>query len=253
MTRQPRVLIVDDDLNLARTLSDVLHARGFAADRACSADEALRHLAAIPYLCVISDIKMPGTNGVELHRMIRARWPEMPVVLMTAYTGDALIQEGLSDGVVAVLGKPLDLQRLLAALAQLVRQHTLMIVDDDPVFGRTLGDLLRRHGYSVSYALTARAAGDLLTGDVGVVLLDMKLPDGDGVQVLKVILSRHVDAFVVLVTAYGKEMKSSIETALEIGATTCLHKPFDPGELVDVLTDNGRTRLSGLLSEPGNP
>ena len=78
------VLLVDDDHKMVKTLIDILKFKGYEVKAASSALEALEKMAETQFDCVLSDIKMPDLNGVELYRAIKARQPDLPVILMTA-------------------------------------------------------------------------------------------------------------------------------------------------------------------------
>ena len=116
MMRKLSILIVDDDRRMARTVRDILKVKGYQAETAFSGTEALERIKEAPFDCVLTDIKMPGINGVELYQAIKEIHPQLAVVLMTAYSSDALIEEGLKEGVLASLTKPLDINLLLSFL-----------------------------------------------------------------------------------------------------------------------------------------
>ena len=119
MSAKLRIMVVDDDLYMARTLVGIFKIKGYKAEAAYSALEALQRVEVKPLDCVLSDIRMPVVNGVELCRDIKALQPDLPVVLMTAYSADELVTEGLEGGATAVLTKPLDIDTLLSILAGL--------------------------------------------------------------------------------------------------------------------------------------
>ena len=107
---------------------------------------------------------------------------------------------------------------------------TILVVDDEQLIRWSLKDRLSDEGYRVVEAATAAAA--IARGEEGVdlVLLDYKLPDGDGLQVLKKLKERDPDVLVILLTAF-----SSIETAVEAmkqGAYHFANKPFNLDEIV---------------------
>jgi CheY-like chemotaxis protein len=114
MSAAQHILIVDDNEAMARTLRDIIELKGISAAMASSGRQAIQLLAAGEYSCIISDIRMPEMNGLELYRAVRARYPWVRVLLMTAYVEDELIDEGLAEGVIAVLSKPLDIPLLLS-------------------------------------------------------------------------------------------------------------------------------------------
>lgn len=116
MSNPFRVLIVDDDRNMTRTLSDILAASGFAAETAASASEGLRILNAKACHVVVTDIRMEGMNGIEFQRVIREKYPDCRVILITAYADFELIERGRKQGALAFLDKPLNIPLLLSLL-----------------------------------------------------------------------------------------------------------------------------------------
>jgi len=119
MSRKPRILVVDDDRRLAWTLVDILTLKNYQAESAYSGPEALEKAKERQFDCLLTDIRMPEMNGVELYRAIKEERPHMPAVLMTAYSTDKLVQEGLEEGAVACLIKPLDIDKLFRSLSSL--------------------------------------------------------------------------------------------------------------------------------------
>jgi DNA-binding NtrC family response regulator len=108
-----RVLLVEDDANVADIIHQLLAQAGFACRLAINAAEAIAALESDKFDVVLSDIVMPGgMNGVELARTIRTRWPRLPIVLATGYSAKA----DLSPGEFLVFQKPYDADRLISAL-----------------------------------------------------------------------------------------------------------------------------------------
>jgi len=116
-----RVLIVDDEGELAYTLAERLTLRGFRAEGATSGEEALARVAAADYDVVVMDVRMPGMGGLEAIRRMRERRPELPVILVTGHGCRESAEEGLRLGAYRYLMKPVriedlaDLVRLAAA------------------------------------------------------------------------------------------------------------------------------------------
>jgi len=248
MNESLHILVVDDDHSMAKTLVNILQVKGFQAEVTHSAQEALKKVAETAFDCVLSDIKMPEINGGELYRAIKAQRPDMPVVLMTAYSSDSLVEEGLEEGAIAALTKPLDIDLVLTFFTFLRQERSVVIVDDDRQFCRTLGDTLRARGFAVTQITDPYDAVAQIGTNGQVVLLDMKLNGINGLEVLKEIRERHPRVPVILVTGYRKEMAAATEAALEIDAYTCLYKPFGIGELLEVLTEVRRRELRRMLA-----
>lgn len=248
MRKPLRILIVDDDHRMARTLMDILNVKGYQADAVFSGEEALRKVKAISYDCVLSDIKMPEIDGVELFREIKAEQPDLPVVLMTAYAGDKLVKEGLKEGAIASLTKPIDIDTMLSFFSSLRKEQVIVIVDDDPAFCKILGDILKTRNFTVIEIGDPWDLKEVIKDDGRIiVLLDMKLKGIDGLDVLQDIQEQQPNLPVILVTGYREKMAKSIKKALKISAYTCLYKPLQIEELIRILAEIHHTELGKIL------
>jgi two-component system response regulator PilR (NtrC family) len=106
------VLLVDDDQSLRNMLSFVLGKEGYLVEEAESGLEALKKLKGRKYELVISDIRMPDLNGIDLLKKIKTHDPELPVIMITAYaaTHDAI--EAMKLGAEDYIMKPFNLDEL---------------------------------------------------------------------------------------------------------------------------------------------
>ncbi|WP_300449223.1 sigma 54-interacting transcriptional regulator [Accumulibacter sp.] len=119
------VLVIDDDLDLLRLLSMRLHARGFRVSTATSAEEGLARIAVEPPQLVVSDIRLPGLDGLALFDEIRATRPTLPVILLTAHGTIPDAVQATSRGVFGYLTKPFDSKRLLEKIEQALQLSPL--------------------------------------------------------------------------------------------------------------------------------
>ncbi len=117
MSTATRILIVDDNPPMTKTLADILNAKGYAVHAAYSAADALHILNKQSVDILLTDVKMPDMNGVELYRETKKHHPKMVTFLMTAYAADDIIEEGMSEGIKTVLTKPLDIDHLIVLLS----------------------------------------------------------------------------------------------------------------------------------------
>jgi two-component system response regulator GlrR len=117
MSAGARVLLVDDDADLLRLLSMRLSAAGYRVDAVESAEAALDQLALHRPQLVISDVQLPGADGLALFDQIRARHPSLPVILLTAHGTIPDAVEATARGVYTYLTKPFDGKALLETVA----------------------------------------------------------------------------------------------------------------------------------------
>jgi DNA-binding response OmpR family regulator len=108
----PRVLVVDDEANHARVIAIGLRVEGFQVETAPDAETALATVAGTPFDLAIVDLMMPGTNGIQLARLIRDRHPETRVILMSAYHLSERQLLRADCGAVGFVPKPFDLTEL---------------------------------------------------------------------------------------------------------------------------------------------
>jgi DNA-binding response OmpR family regulator len=110
------VLVVDEQANQARMMAIGLRVEGFEVDTAAGPAEALERLAAEPFDLAIVDLMLPGTNGIQLARLVRDRHPGTRVVLMSAYHLSERQLARADCGAAGFVPKPLDLSELAAFL-----------------------------------------------------------------------------------------------------------------------------------------
>ena len=247
MNPKLHILIVDDDQRMTRTLADILTLAGYTPVEAFSGPDALEKIRTQRFDCVLTDVRMPGMDGVEFHNQLHRSHPGLPVVLMTAYASDEIIRKGLDEGVVGVFDKPLNITQMLGFFASLARNRVIAIVDDDPAFCKTLADILRQRGFNVQQITDPRTDVEAMASESQVILLDMKLDGRGGLEVLKEIRARYPSLPVLLITGYRQEMATAIQAAQEIGAYTCLYKPLEIPDLLEKLSHLQLERLRGAL------
>jgi len=242
-----RILIVDDDRRMTHTLGDILSLAGYEVVEATSGPEASAKAQTMVFDCVLSDVKMPGMNGLELYRELRRIQPGLPVVLMTAYAAENLVRHGLEEGVVAALEKPLDIQQLLGFCASLAKFRTITVVDDDPAFCQTLGDILELRGFRVIKISQAYTDVERIAADAQIILLDMKLNNINGQDVLQKIRVHYPNIPVLLITGYRQEMSAAIQLALDLNAYACLYKPLIIPELLQTIAEVRLGQLRNII------
>jgi signal transduction histidine kinase len=123
----PHVLIVDDDLALLRALPEALRLRmkELTVDTCDSASEALRRISAIDYDAIVTDIKMPGMDGLALLSEIHALRPNTPALLITGHGEHDLAVQALRGGAYDFIQKPIEREYFVAALTRAIQLRQL--------------------------------------------------------------------------------------------------------------------------------
>ncbi|HEY8368467.1 MAG TPA: ATP-binding protein [Thermodesulfobacteriota bacterium] len=122
-----RILLVDDDRALLQALPELLRLRmpWVAADTCDDAAAALERLSTTDYEVIVTDVKMPGIDGLALLREIRARRPETPTLLITGHGEHDLAVRALRGGAYDFVQKPVDRDYFVASLARAIRTRQL--------------------------------------------------------------------------------------------------------------------------------
>lgn len=248
-----KILVVDDNRRMVRTICDILKVKGYNPIEAYCGEEAVEKVRTEDLDCVLMDLKMPEIDGVEALRRIKSSSPGsgLPVVLMTAFATPEQVSEAKAQGACTVLTKPIDIQLLLSFLSVLRKEESILVVDDDPAFCRTIKDILQEKGYKVETEMEAgKVLGHMERSYKLVVILDLKLGNADGLEILRKIRARYPAEPVVLVTGYGPEMATSISKGQEIGAYACLYKPLEIEKLVAIIEEVSVKKMNVILGEP---
>jgi DNA-binding NtrC family response regulator len=122
----PPVLVVDDEKNMRLSLKTVLTDEGYNVRTVESAEEALSTLGHEDFLMVITDARLGGMSGYELIGKIHTRWPDLPILMITAYATPKLAVEAIKAGAFDYLAKPFAPEELLHAISRCAERHRLL-------------------------------------------------------------------------------------------------------------------------------
>jgi len=243
-TSPPAILVVDDDVDTCRNLSDILSDLGYRVDLAHDGPSALELVQRNMYDVAILDYKMPGMDGLTLYREIKRLRADTVAIVVTAYAGGTTTEEALQAGAWQILSKPVDFPKLLGFVSEAVEQPLVMIVDDDPDLCAVLWDLFRERGYRVCLTHDEdEAKRRLQDSTFKAVLIDMRLPAGDGTSVFELVRQINPKARTILITGHRAETDPQVQQILRAGADAVCYKPFDIPKLL--------ATLDQLTHEPG--
>ena len=117
-SERPRILVVDDEQAVRDLLSKTLTMADYDVDSADDGPSALDKMRAVEYDLLITDLKMPGMDGLSVIREARKLAPDLRVIIITGYSTEASAIEAINLGVTGYLTKPFRLPRILAAAAR---------------------------------------------------------------------------------------------------------------------------------------
>jgi CheY-like chemotaxis protein len=246
-----RILVVDDDADICRNLSDILTDLGYEVDCAHDGPSALGLVRRRPYDLALLDLKLPGMDGLTLYRAIKKERAGTVSLLVTAYASAATAEEALAAGAWKVVSKPVEFGKLLRLVDEALGQPLVLIVDDDHDLCANLWDLLRERGFRVSLAHDGReAAGQLTETPFRVVIIDMRLPNGDGGAVFRMVREANPQARTILITAHRAEVDPLIQQMISGGADAVCYKPFNVPELLGKLQELTGANVKGAGESP---
>ena len=165
-----RVLIVDDEESVVFFLGENLAELGaeYEVETACSGEEALENMSVQHFDLVITDLRMPGVDGLELVEQVRARYPQTRLILMTAFGSDQVEAEARRLQVYRYITKPFRVEDLVDAARQAlgdmaISQKGILVLSDErfEVITRCLSDL--RFEIGAQCILLADIMGQLVT------------------------------------------------------------------------------------------
>lgn len=116
----PIVAAVDDDFRVRESIASLLESAGYEPVVFSSAEEFLGSGTLAAATCVITDVRMPGMDGIELQRRIKLQRPALPVILISAHHNPEVRQTAIDQGAAAFLYKPFDASHLLTIVQSAV-------------------------------------------------------------------------------------------------------------------------------------
>lgn len=113
---QQIVAAVDDDFRVRESIESLVESAGYTPLVFASAEEFLQSGSLAKTVCLITDVRMPGMDGLELQRRVRLQNPALPVVFISAHYDDEIRRRALAQGAIGFLYKPFDAGDLLRAI-----------------------------------------------------------------------------------------------------------------------------------------
>lgn len=258
------ILIVEDNEVENKAVAELLLVHGMRSTSAYTAEEAERVLAKQKVDCIILDLNLPGTNGYDFMKSIKAKvgLADIPIII---YSGKDLSEEEenrlkefantiiikneysylrLLDEVQLFLHKvnqklPLgnDFKMKLHVPEEILKSRKVLVVDDDVRNVYSLSSLLELHGMQVVVAYDGKEALEKLDEETGVdmVLMDIMMPEMDGIEAIKAIRRNVQFKRLPIIALTAKAMKEDKEKCIKAGASDYIPKPIDTDKLLTLM------------------
>jgi FixJ family two-component response regulator len=120
MTTELLISIVDDDASMREALVGLVRSLGYEVRDFASAEDFLASNDLGKFACAITDIQMPGMNGLELKRELSTRHGSLPVIMITARTEPGIEEKAMASGASCFLRKPFDAETLVNCLRRII-------------------------------------------------------------------------------------------------------------------------------------
>jgi two-component system, sensor histidine kinase and response regulator len=260
-----RVLVIDDNSHARAVLSGMLRSLTFVADEAPSGEEGVEMIrqagaSGAPYAVAYVDWQMPGLDGIETGRQIRALPDLVPpphLVMVTAYGREDVSKQAEESGFESVLVKPvtsstlfdatlsvLDAGRIMVDDASIAapfdvertRGARVLLVEDNEINQEVAIGLLDAAEVRIDVAENGEDAVRMVhEHDYDILLMDMQMPVMDGLEATRVIRSDLRFGNLPIVAMTSNAMEADREACIKAGMNDHIAKPIDPDQLFDVL------------------
>ncbi len=137
-----RILIVDDEARMAESIKDYFQPEGLESDLASNGGQARRLLEEKPYDALVSDLRMPGMDGMQLLRWVKDEGPEIPVIMISAHGDIRDAVEAMREGAYDYLVKPFDPDELLLKVRKAVENRRLRLSVLAGMAGKTKDEMI---------------------------------------------------------------------------------------------------------------
>lgn len=242
------IFAVVDDLEISRLhLQSIITKEGFSARSFSSGANLLNlHEEILQFSGIIADLYMPGMNGLELVKTLQAIFGERvpPVIVLSATPDIANIIANSELPIYQSFVKPIDRNRFVDALHHLTasnaktiessKKANVLVVEDEPINAEMVEYMLQCMGHEVTVSYTGDDAISRVNENAfDCVLLDINLPDINGLEVAKIMKEGHPDLPIIALTANAH--RNDKEASLRAGVRYHLVKPVTFQELKNTL------------------
>ncbi len=220
-----RYLIVDDNREFAENLAEIVRDRGDEVTVAGDGAEAVALARETRYDALLTDMRMPGMGGAQLVHEIRRVDPGLAAIVVTAYVADDDLEAARREGLLAVLPKPVPVERLLRLVDGARRDGLVVVIEDDAALCDNLTEALRTRGFAAVTAASVTETERLGPVRPFCALVDLRIPGGPDGEAMRRLAARDPALPMLVVTALHGSRPPLAHRGI-------FHKPFDTAELL---------------------
>ncbi|MCK6622213.1 MAG: sigma-54-dependent Fis family transcriptional regulator [Calditrichaceae bacterium] len=125
-----RILVIDDDENLLKSIKKILKLENYAVDTLVNALQADQQLEIQEYHCLILDVKMPAINGMEVLKKVLQKYPHLPVIMISGQSDIETAVQAIKDGAYDFIEKPINPERLFITVKNAIQKFNLQEMSD---------------------------------------------------------------------------------------------------------------------------
>lgn len=219
-----RVLLVDDEPSILLTLAANLELEGMEVETASSGARALALVRDKAFDLVLSDVRMPKMNGVELFREIHKLYPKLPFILMTGFAMESLIEQAIREGAFTVLPKPFDIDQVLKTLLHAASRPTALIIDGQRQEAIAAVEALGAIGLKACAAFDEESAIKALRDEtVDVCVVDLSMANAGEPPLIKRL--RELSPELSFIALTGQDVPELIRKLARYGPIAWLQRP----------------------------
>jgi len=274
---QPQILVMEDENSVAQGLQMILREEGYGVDLAMTGQGALDTLSHKDFDLLVADLRLPDMDGMDVIKQVKDDNPETEVIVITGYANVPSAIEAMKTGVVDYISKPFTEEEFIKSVGKALKerketfseeyreskivneidettkdeshiQPQILVMEDEPSVAQGLEMILREEGYGVELAMTGQNALDTLSHKgFDLLVADLRLPDMDGMDVVKQVKEQKPETKIIAMTGY-----SSVFSAVDVrkaGVSDYLSKPFTEEEFLATVVNTMKERQEAISEE----
>jgi ActR/RegA family two-component response regulator len=214
-TKNLNILLVDDNKKFLNSLAERAELKGFKVLKANSGEQAIEIAQKEPIHAAVVDQRMPDLEGLEVIAKLKEMFPNIKTILLTGHGNDKLKEA--TEVLDATYFEKDNMGKFWEFLLNLpLGNINILLVDDDPKFLNTLSNRIRLKGYEPYNALNGHEAIEIAkTNKIHLAVVDQRMPDLDGLVVIKKLKEIDEDIKTLLLTGHGDEKLKEATEALD--------------------------------------